>query len=464
MTILLAVVMLAFSCKRASGPDKIGKQVSTLARIQQEGVLRVATEFNSTSYFVYRGQPMGFQYEMLQQLADYMGVKLVVTPVTGVAAKFELLDRGNVDLVAANLTVTRERRQRVSFLTPHMQTRQVLVQRKYEGESNVGQEGEGGKTISQPLELGGKTVHVVKNSSYASRLRHLAEEIGDSIHIVEEDQDVEALIKRVARGDIGYTVCDENIAQVNTVFYPGIDIGTPLSFYQNLAWAVRKGDADLRQLLDTWMENFTSGSKYQALYRKYYQNKRFTDMVGSGYYANLSGVISPYDELLKAYGSQIGWDWKLLASLVYQESRFNPQARSWAGAFGIMQLMPNTARRFGVDYNSPIRQQVRAGVMLIEWLDGQLADVQDSSERQKFVVAAYNTGLGHVQDARRLAATLGMDPGKWDNNVAECILKKQEPEYYNRPEIKYGYCRGSETYRYVADIFDRYNHYHNVVR
>lgn len=458
MTILLAVVLLAFSCKRAGGPDKIEKKVSTLARIQEEGVLRVATEYNSTSYFVYRGQPMGFQYEMLQQLADYMGVKLLVTPVTGVASKFELLNAGKVDLIAANLTVTRERRQKVSFIKAHMQTRQVLVQRK---EENGGGEE---KEINQPLELGGRTVYVVKNSSYASRLSHLAEEIGDSIHIVEVDEDVESLIKNVARGDISYTVCDENIAQVNRVFYPGIDISTPLSFYQNLAWAVRQTDDDLQQLLDTWMESFIEGAKYQVLYRKYYQNKRFVNMVESDYYANLSGVISPYDELLKSYGEQIGWDWKLLASLVYQESRFNPQARSWAGAFGIMQLMPKTARRFGVDYSSPVKQQIRAGIMLIDWLDEQLADVQNDAERQKFVVAAYNVGLGHVQDARRMAVQLGMDPDTWDNNVAECILKKQQAEYYNRPEVKYGYCRGSETYKYVADIFDRYGHYENVVR
>ena len=456
LTILLAMVLFPLSCKRADSPETIEKKVSSLARIQEEGVLRVATEFNSTSYFVYRGQPMGFQYELLQNLADYMGVKLIVTPAVEVESKFDLLNTGNVDLIAANLTVTKERRSKVDFIKPHLQTRQVLVQRNKLLSTEEG-------FVNQALELAGKTVYVVKNSSYASRLKNLSEEIGDSINIIEVDLDVESLIKQVAMGEIDYTVCDENMAKVNSIYFSEINVETPLSFYQNLAWAVKKGDEDLKKLIDGWMDDFMQSPKFSALYKKYYQNSRISDMVESDYFATISGTISPYDDILKKYCEGTDWDWRLLAALVFQESRFNPQARSWAGAFGVMQLMPNTARKYGVDYTSSIKQQIRAGMMLIEWLEEQLSFIEDKAERQKFVVAAYNVGLGHVLDARRLAMSLNLDPNIWDRNVAECILKKQDPEYYNREEVKYGYCRGSETYKYVSDIFERYYHYHNLV-
>ena len=167
--------------------------------------------------------------------------------------------------------------------------------------------------------------------------------------------------------------------------------------------------------------------------------------------------------LLKKEADRIGWDWRLLASMVYQESRFNPEAKSWAGAFGVMQLMPFTAKRFGVDASSSAAAQIHAGVRFIHWLDMQLVQyVPDNHERVKFVLASYNIGLGHVLDAMKLAEKYGKDPAKWEDNVEFYLLKKSDPKYFTDPVVKNGYARGTETFRYVRDIMYRYNHYLNI--
>ncbi len=176
------------------------------------------------------------------------------------------------------------------------------------------------------------------------------------------------------------------------------------------------------------------------------------------------GKISPYDEKIKEYSSLIDWDWRLLASLIYQESRFHPQAKSWAGAFGLMQLMPHTAQKYGVDSLSSPMDQIKAGVQFIKLLDKQFLDkIEDKDERTKFVLASYNAGIAHVYDARRLAEKYHKDPNLWDENVDFYLLNKSKPEYYNDSVVKYGYCRGTEPYNFVYDILDRYNHYKNVI-
>jgi membrane-bound lytic murein transglycosylase F len=406
---------------------------------------------------------MGYQFELLQELADFLDVKLEVIANNDMNEKFEMLDNGDVDLIAVNLTVTKDRREFLEFTEPHTKTRQVLVQRKPENWNKISKDAVEELMVNEQLELGGKTVHVQRNSVYAKRLKNLAEEIGDSIHIVETDDGLEQLILKVSKGEIEYTISDENVAKVNRTYYDNIDIDLPISFSQNLAWAVDKGADELKEVIDTWLIDFKKTKKYAILYDKYFENKRSSRIVESELFANQTGTISPYDNYIKQYSKAIGWDWRLVASMVYQESRFNPNAESWAGAFGLMQLMPNTARRFGVSKASPAKQQIRAGIMFIQWLDNLYADISDESERQKFVLGSYNVGPGHVMDARRLAEKFGKNPNVWNDNVNEFLLKKSEPEYYNDPVVKYGYCRGSETYKYVSEVVERYDHYKNIV-
>jgi len=428
--------------------------------------LIAVTDYNSTNYFIYRGEPMGYQYDLLKKYAKHLGVELKIKVNKRLEESFTLLQRGECDILAYNLTVTENRKKEIHFSEPYAQTRQVLVQRKPDGWRQMTNRQVNLNVIRNQLELKGKVIYVRANSSYEQRLRNLSEEIGGGIKIIEKDDlTEEQLIALVARGEIDYTVCDENLAKVNRTYYPNIDVETAISFPQSLAWGVPKNADSLRLSLNNWIKDFKSTLDYALVYNKYFKNRKSALIRKSDYYTISSGKISPYDDLFREYSDRIDWDWRLLASLAYQESRFRPTAQSWAGAYGLMQLMPSVINRFGVENKSDPQESIKGGVALLKWLEKQIRKkgIEDEQELIKFQLASYNVGLGHVLDARRLAKKYGDNPNKWTNNVDEYILKKSDPDFYKDEVVYYGYCRGYETYNYVRQIIDRYEHYKNII-
>lgn len=465
----VAVLLLLIAingCKDVSyfHHDKKEIKTSKLEQIKEKGKIVVVTDYNSTNYFIYRGQPMGFQFDLLQELSDYLGVKVEVTVSNDIEKNYSKLNNDEIDLIASNLTVTKSRKELVDFTVPHSEACQVLVQKKPDGWEKMTKEELEMKLLRNQLDLAQKTIYVKRNTAHADRLKHLSEEIGDSINIVEEDDDVEKLISKVASGEIEYVVSDENVASVNQSYYPNIDVQTQLSFPQYFAWAVKKGSDDFREAIDAWLSDFKKTQRFKIIYARYYNQNKSAERVISDYYALNTGKISEYDKAIKEYSEEIDWDWRLVASLIYQESRFRPEAVSWAGAFGLMQLMPMTAQKMGVDELASPVDQIKAGTEFIKWLEERFINIEDRNERIKFVLAAYNVGMGHVIDAQNLAIKDGKDPNKWDGCVDEYLLKKSSPEYYNDPVVKYGYCRGSETFNYVSQILDRYEHYKNIIK
>jgi membrane-bound lytic murein transglycosylase F len=461
---LILALLASASCRNDPQRNISGRQARDLPRILEDGSLVAITDYNSTNYFIYRGQPMGYQYELLQDLARHLDIRLEMVVSNDLEETFNCLRMGDCDLIALNLTVTRERKKQFDFTVPHSQTRQVFVQRKPEGWDRMPQSRIERELIRNQLELGHKKIYVQQNSSYYVRLRNLEEEIGDSIDIIDVPEDAETLIMQVADGLIDYTVADENVALVNQTYYPNLDVGTAISFPQNLAWAVNSGSDALRKEINKWLIEYRKSTRYAVIYNKYFKNRRSASIVKSELFALSSGRISVYDEHIKEHSGAIGWDWRLLASLVYQESRFDPKARSWAGAFGLMQFMPSTARRFNISESSPVDEQIRAGTEFIRWLDNRFdEDVPDPDERIKFILAAYNVGPGHIFDAMALAEKHGMEPDIWTGNVEVCLLKKSDPEYFLDPVVKYGYARGRETHNYVIQVLERYEHYRNLI-
>lgn len=467
--ILLLILVFTGACN-SGGQKKGGKEaaqkVPDLEEILTAGKIRVVTNYNSTNYFVYKGQPMGYQFELLQEFATFIGVKLEVTVNNDLQTNFEALQNGLIDIIASNLPVMRESEDYIAYTAPHSFSRQVLVQQAYSSDQKASNNIQYNTLIRNQLDLAGKSIYVQKGSAYVQRLRNLANEIGDSIHIVEiPDYEVEQLVELVAAGEIPYTVCDENLAIVNLNFYPNLDVETPVSFPQKQAWAVNKNAPELLNAINNWMVSFTQTPRYQRIYQKYFLNKRSIHLVDAGFHSIKGGQVSVYDELIKEESQRFDMDWRLIASIIYQESRFIPDAESWAGALGLMQLMPETAERFGVQSITSPRDNIRGGMQLLQWLDERLAlRVEDSNERLKFVLAAYNVGIGHVLDAMKLAEKYGMNPTIWNDNVDFFLLHKSDPKYYNDPVVEFGYCRGEEPYQYVREILERYDHYKNVMR
>ncbi len=452
------ISILLISCKS----EKKEKLID-LPQIMERGELIAITSYSPLSYFVYRGEVMGYEYELLQLYGDYLDIPVRIKLARDFGEMMDMLDRGEGDIIAYSLTVTTERRERLAFSEPFNTTRQVLVQKKPDAWRQMLLHRIEQTLVRNPIELAGDTVVVRRGSAYVSRLRNLSEEIGHPIHIIEADEGVttEELIALVARGTIRYTVADENIAKIQSAYYQDLDVATAISLPQQTAWAVRPSSEKLLVSLNEWLKEERRNVDYYVIYNKYFENRRaFRTRYSSAYFPITGGSISPYDELFIAAAERLGWDWRLLAALSFQESRFNPQAQSWAGALGLMQLMPRTAREFGaIDPFNPM-QNIMAGVSFLEWLENYWAGhIEDEQERIYFILASYNAGQGHVQDARRLADAHGVNPDIWYGHVERYMLKKSNPEYFNREEVRFGYASGIEPVNYVKNIFNVYEHY-----
>jgi membrane-bound lytic murein transglycosylase F len=460
---LSLLVVFLFSCggeKSKLRKDKEKEELSVLRQIQETGILKVVIDYNSTNYFVYRGKPMGYQYELVLALCEDLEVKPEITVSNNMAETFEGLRSGRFDLIAKNLTVTRTRRQEFAFTKPLKQTRQVIVQRK------VSKQNPDSLFLNSTLKLAGKKIHVQQNTTYYRRLVHLSEEIGHPIEIVEDSVNgVEQLVAMVARGEINYTVCDENVALLNQSYYPNLDVSLKISFPQNIAWAVQKDAHNWKEYLDRWIVQFKKTREYRQIYHQYFESPRTAGRFNSEFHSITGGKISVYDPIVKPLAAKHGWDWRLISSVMYHESRFDPEAESWGGAFGLMQLMPATAEALGVDSILDPRQNIEGGILLLNWLDEQLStSIPDSTDRVKFVLASYNIGLGHVKDAQRLAKKNGKNSQVWENNVDYYLRNKSSETYFKDPVVKWGYARGEEAYNFVNRVIGNYEHYRNLIQ
>lgn len=471
ITIILISHFVA--CQSPRTPKKENNKAHTqvekshLSKIKEHGKLVVSTDYNSHGYFIYRGTPMGFQFELLKSFAKYLGVKLEISVRNNLDQALLDIEDKRCDLLAMDLAITSERRKKMLFTEPIYKSRQVLVQKMPENWRNMNTWDEiESHLIRDAIDLQGKTVHIQKGSVFYNRLNHINIETGGDIHIIEDELSVDELIEQVENGEIEYTVCDSHVGAINKKYHKNIDIETLLGAYsQNLAWALPLGSDSLLIEINKWLKQYKKSKEFYYVYNKYFKNSHTTMMAKSEYNSNQGGKISPYDELIKKYSDDIDWDWRLLASLIYQESKFDPSAESWSGAFGLMQMMPQTAEQYGVSDSSTPSSQIEAGARYIKLIDRQLEPlVSDSNERKKFVMASYNAGLAHVLDAQRLAKKYNKNPEVWNNNVDYFLLNKSNPKYYQDTVVYYGYCRGSEPYKYVNEIYARYQHYTNLIK
>lgn len=460
----LSVVIVVFlsSCAEDDYIEPIYRDLDT---IQTEGKLRALIHYSSTSYFIYKGVPQGFEYELLSLYADHIGTTLEVVPIKSLDSVFIELNKGAADIAAANLTVTEERKEQVYFTHPVLITKQVLIQRKPTNWKKLKKKQVEDSLVRSVHELAGKKIVVREHSSFFKELKRIENEIKQDIEIefVPGSFTSEDLIEMVAFGEKEYTVADKNIAMVNEWYYPNIDAKMVLSKHQDIAWAIRNNSDSLLVSVNKWLGEFQKTKKFKSLLNKYFKNQHLVkNRVKHQYYTLSSGQISMYDELIKKHAPSIGWDWELLAALIYQESHFNNAARGWGDSFGLMQFMPETGARFGVDFSSGPEQNIIAGTKYIAKLNAIWEpEVEDKEERIKFILASYNAGPGHVIDAKNLAVKYGKNPKLW-SDVGYFLLNKSKRKYYNDDVVKHGYYKGFIAYDYVNEIMDRYHHYKNI--
>ena len=326
----------------------------------------------------------------------------------------------------------------------------MLVQPKKDGKPQ----------ITDETQLVGKEIYVEDNSKYKFRLQNLNEELGGGIVIHAIDRDTlitEDLIEMVSSGAIPLTVVDSDIARLNRTYYRDLDISLPLSFPQKSSWGVSPEKQWLADSVNAWFAQEKPKERQARLLKRYFELSKNGDTRFNIDFSK--GRISPYDHLFRKYAAEIGMDWRLLASQGYHESHFDTTCVSWAGARGIMQIMPRTARAYNLSASEITNPEanIRTATRIIKDLDKSLAKrVTDNNERLKFVIAAYNSGIAHIYDAIALAKKYGKNPQLWDGNVEAALLMKANPEYYSDPVCKAGYFRGRETVAYVREVMEFY--------
>lgn len=455
--------LLLVGCEGASGNRKSGKNLTVridLDSIQRRGSLVVLTENSASTYFLYRNEARGFDYELALAFAKNLGLKLEVKLVDDVDRMFDMLEAGEADIVASNLTITDSRLEKVAFSKPLYETRQVLVQRTIDHA-----DGSTSLAINDSNALHLLPIWVHRYSSFYERLLELNRRFSKGLRIEEAPGEISTddLIRLVDDGTIPATVTDENLALIELDDYANIDMSVPITGMQSIAWAMRQNSPRLREAFNDWLKSKEGETRKKKLYAKYFTEEPLERPGGIVLPKVRPGDISPYDSLFRKYAPQLGWEWQMLASIAYHESHFNPNAQSWSGAYGLMQLMPATARRFGCTSTPTPECSVQAAVKYLQYLQRMWAKrVQNPAERDKFVLASYNIGQGHIIDAQNLAKALGMADTLWDGNVAEALLLKQQEKYYTMPCVKHGYCHAKEPFIFVRKILGTYELYKTV--
>ncbi|MEX0680671.1 MAG: transporter substrate-binding domain-containing protein [Balneolales bacterium] len=424
-------------------------------QMRERGTIRMITRYNSHSYFLNRGMDRGFEYELVSKFAEKHDLNVEVVLLSPEDDPIELLNRGEGDLIAGNYAITKYRNRYVAFSQPYNLVNQVLVQPDHQ------------TRIDDPAQLEALTISVRKNSSYYSALRNLQLEGYDiTIDVVGEDWNTEALMLEVAEGRKEATIADDNLYRVATNYIDGLQSGFVLSESDTVAWAIRKNAPELKKQMDAFLARHfrireSDGRMMRSAYlnilrRRYFEDEREGGLFRAREFDMIySGYISPYDDVVKAIAGDANVDWKLVLAVMAQESEFNPNARSWAGAIGLMQIIPRFSQVENKELLYDPEVNIREGVRYLDQHLNRYAHL-DSINRYSMALATYNIGMGHIADARKLALQLGNDPDEWEH-VADALLLLMNRKYYQH--ARFGFKRGIETVNYVQDIMDRYRRY-----
>ncbi|MCW9013041.1 MAG: membrane-bound lytic murein transglycosylase MltF [Gammaproteobacteria bacterium] len=421
--------------------------------IKQRKTLRVLTRNNAASYFLWRGELLGFEYELVKAFAKKHKLRLEVIVAPDHQQLIPMLKAGKGDLIAAFMTITTERKEQgVSFSRPHHYISEIIVSRADDD------------SLNQPQDLAGRTVHVRPSSAYWNSLQQLKNTgIDFAIKAAPETMETEEIIARVATGEYDLTLADNHLLDIELTWRDDIKAAFALEDIRKNAWAVRPENKQLLAAINTFIKQEYKGLFYNITYQKYFKDshtikKHRDDRID----LNPDGTISPYDDMVKKYAKQYGFDWRMLVSQMYQESRFNPAAKSWAGAKGLMQVMPRTAKELGLTQLNDPETGIHAGVKYLNWVRDRFEDELHVKDRMWFALAAYNAGAGHVQDARRLARQQGWNPNHWFDNVEKAMLLLSKRKYAKH--ARHGYVRGTEPVNYVRKIRSRYQAYVRLVK
>ena len=391
---------------------------------------------------------MGYEYELLLDLGKELGVEIEFVVASGFDEAFGKLEDGRVDLVAMNVQQNEERENFVTFTESLGAMSTVLV---------------GREKLTSWDSLGSDTVYVRKGAVYKSQLELLKDSLHLDFSILEVQDHEEILLDRVYDQEVRWTVAEKNVAQTNATYYDELQLGLEVSKEEPVTWAMRSSSPELLQAVNNWLVE-KKEVFIPRTHARYFLDSKNQYARSTSTFSSLGGDrISVYDEIIQENAQTLGWDWRLLAALVYKESRFDTTALSYAGAQGLLQLMPVTVERFGVTNPNDPEESLKGGVKYLQYLDKfWMERVPETNERIKFILASYTIGQGHVEDAWRLTLKYRKNTQSWQE-VSNFLSLKSDPKYYRDAVVKSGYAKGHIAVKYVRDVLALFQSYKALV-
>jgi len=398
--------------------------------------LRVGTLYGPQIYMASGQGNSGFDYDMAVLFAEYLDVPLKMVPYTNRAELYEALKKNEIDIIAAGMTETPARREQFRLGPPLYRVNQVLVYR------------EGMPTPKDINDLKGK-ITVIADSSFVETLTQLQKRHPTLVWDQVTDKDSEELLAMIANKEIDYTIADSSSVQINRRYLPDLRSGLVLEEKLDVVWLLPPTHSDglMSQLLAFWHQEKLAGT-LDHLNEKYFGHvKRFDYIDTRAFLRAIETVLPRYRQLFETYAGDL--DWRKLAATSYQESHWNPNARSPTGVRGMMMLTQPTAKEIGITNRLDAEESIRGGAAYLRDMINRLPESIPESQRMWFALASYNIGYAHVEDARKLAESMELNPNAW-RDLKKVLPLLQKRKYYQK--TRYGYARGSEAVHYVDSI------------
>lgn len=420
------------------------EEKSLLDTIKERSVLNVVLLNAPTTYYIGPDGPSGFEYDLLNAYAKSIDVDLNITAAHTVKEALEYVGKENIDIISASLTKTPHREELYNFGPSYFEVQeQVVCYRGMLGTAKFPRDVE---------DLEGLEIVVGENTSYYETIESLINDGFDINVSVTSEYSTEELLEMVSNNQIDCTIADSNIYSNNLKYFPDIAMAFTISGREQLAWILPQSSTKLEANMYSWLNSFVQSGKMTQLKDHYYSYVLFFDYYNTKmFYKRVESRLPKYESYFKSTSTKFGIPWTLLAAVSYQESHWNPKAKSFTGVRGMMMLTLHTAKLLGVTNRLDPQQSIIGGTRHLKQMIKNVPEGVKGEDRLKFALASYNIGPGHIQDAMTLAKKLGLNQNVWSDLKIVLPLLSQK-KYYR--SLKFGYARGSEPVKYVEAIYN----------
>jgi membrane-bound lytic murein transglycosylase F len=407
----------------------------------QKRTITILTKNSPTTYYIGRDGPTGFEYDLAQEFATYNDIEIKFEIFDSVSEILQALDEGKGDIAAASIHRTDERKNQYIFSSPYMTVQQQVVCKKDK------------KFPRSIFDLEDFNITIIKNNGYENTLDMLASEM-ESLRYEVAESSIEQIFQEIEDGNIQCTITNSNTIQINRKFYPTVEVAFGINQPKSIGWVMRKEDKKLKQLVDDWFDEMKYSGVLSTIEDKYYEHVQDFDYLDiKAFYQRIENRLPKYKDEFERVAQRFEFDWRMLAAISYQESHWNPRAKSPTGVRGIMMLTQKTAKDMRVKNRLDFKQSINGGAKYLSILERSLPKHINGDDRIRFMLAAYNIGMGHIEDAMGLAKKLGFNHTSWQG-ISQVLPLLSERKYYKH--LKYGYARGYEPLLYVSRIYNYY--------